>query len=150
MIHDAEQTVCENYIFNLYLRYKYSLILSISCASCAKVCLLKALNAKEEVFLTNPLDRMTRESFDRLTKQNAYELLGINDDLLQFNTCICSYLFSHTQMSECDFSDHPVSIVVVVVVVSMNFCTFSTSRKPLQGYAPKFVRMFLGWTTTKC
>ena len=48
-------------------------------------------------------------------------------------------------MSECDSSDHPVSIVVAVVLVLF---TYSTSLKP-QGFALDFVWMFLGWTPTK-
>ena len=52
-------------------------------------------------------------------------------------------------MSECDSSDHPVS-VVVVVVVSVNFFGFSTSSfELLHGFASNFVWMFLGWTPTK-
>ena len=57
-------------------------------------------------------------------------------------------------MSECDSSDHPVSVVgvvvVVVVVVGVNFFGFSTSSlEPLHGFASNFVWMFLGWTPTK-
>ena len=54
-------------------------------------------------------------------------------------------------MSECDSSDHPVSVVVVVVVVvSVNFFSFSTSSlKPLHGFTSNFVWMFLEWTFTK-
>ena len=55
-------------------------------------------------------------------------------------------------MSECDSSDHPVSVVVVivVVVVGVNFFSFSTSPlKPLHGFASNFVWMFLGWIPTK-
>ena len=49
-------------------------------------------------------------------------------------------------MSECDYSDHPVSVVVVVVVV-VNFFTFLTSSaKQLHGFDSNFVWMFLGWT----
>ena len=52
-------------------------------------------------------------------------------------------------MSECDSSDQAVS-VVVVVVVGVNFFSFSTSSlKPLHGFASNFVWMFLGWTPTK-
>ena len=51
-------------------------------------------------------------------------------------------------MSECDSSDQAVS-VVVVVVVGVNFLVFSTSLKPLHGFASNFVWMFLGWTPTK-
>ena len=48
-------------------------------------------------------------------------------------------------MSECDSSDQAVS--VVVVVVGVNFFSFSTSSlKPLHGFASNFVWMFLGWT----
>ena len=51
-------------------------------------------------------------------------------------------------MSECDSSDQAVS--VVVVVVGVNFFSFSTSSlKPLHGFASNFVWMFLGWTPTK-
>ena len=54
-------------------------------------------------------------------------------------------------MSECDSSDHPVSVVVVVVVVvvGVNFFSFSATLKPLHGFASNFVWMFLGWTPTK-
>ena len=58
-------------------------------------------------------------------------------------------------MSECDSSDHPVSIVIVVVVIvvvgiGVIFFSFSTSSlKPLHGFASNFVWMFLGWTPTK-
>ena len=48
-------------------------------------------------------------------------------------------------MSECDSSDQAVS----VVVVGVNFFSFSTSLKPLHGFASNFVWMFLGWTPTK-
>ena len=48
-------------------------------------------------------------------------------------------------MSECDSSDQ----AVVVVVVGVNFFSFSTSLKPLHGFASNFVWMFLGWTPTK-
>ena len=52
-------------------------------------------------------------------------------------------------MSECDSSDHPVSVVVGGVVV-VNFSGFSTSSlEPLHGFASNFVGMFLGWTPTK-
>ena len=52
-------------------------------------------------------------------------------------------------MSECDSSDQAVS-VVVVVVVGVNFFSFSTSSlKPLHGFASNFVWMFLGWIPTK-
>ena len=50
-------------------------------------------------------------------------------------------IFSHTQRMSVT-SDHPVS---VVVVVGVNFFSFSTSLKPLH----RFVCMFLGWTPTK-
>ena len=52
-------------------------------------------------------------------------------------------------MSECDSSDQAVS--VVVVVVGVNFFSFSTSfLKLLHGFASNFVwMMFLGWTPTK-
>ena len=51
-------------------------------------------------------------------------------------------------MSECDSSDQAVS-VVVVVVVGVNFFSFSTSSlKPLHGLASNFVWMFLWWTPT--
>ena len=40
-------------------------------------------------------------------------------------------------MSECDSSDHPVS--VIVVVVGVNIFGFSTSLKPLHGFASDFV-----------
>ena len=51
-------------------------------------------------------------------------------------------------MSECDSSDQAVS--VVVVVVGVNFFSFSTSSlKPLHRFASNFVWMFLGWTPTK-
>ena len=50
-------------------------------------------------------------------------------------------------MSECDSSDHPVSIVVVVTGVK--FFGFSTSLEPMHGFASNVVWMFLGWTTTK-
>ena len=54
--------------------------------------------------------------------------------------------YSHST-SECDSSDHPVS---VVVVVGVNFFGFSTSSlEPLHGFASDFVWMFLGWTPTK-
>ena len=39
--------------------------------------------------------------------------------------------------------------VVVVVVVGVNFFSFSTSLKPLHGFALNFMWMFLGWTPTK-
>ena len=52
-------------------------------------------------------------------------------------------------MSECDSSDKAVVVVVVVVVVGVNFFSFSTSLKPLHGFASNFVWMFLGWTPTK-
>ena len=55
-------------------------------------------------------------------------------------------------MSECDSSDHSVSVVVVVVVVvvvGVNFFGFSTSLELLHGFASNFVWMFLGWTPTK-
>ena len=59
-------------------------------------------------------------------------------------------------MSECDSSDHPVSVVVVVivvvvvVVVGVNFFGFSTSSlEPLHRFASNLVWMFLGWTPTK-
>ena len=55
-------------------------------------------------------------------------------------------------MSECDSSDQAVCVVVVVVVivvVGVNFFSFSTSLKPLHGFASNFVWMFLGWTPTK-
>ena len=54
-------------------------------------------------------------------------------------------------MSECDSSDQAVSVVgvVVVVVVGVNFFSFSTSLKPLHGFASNFVWMFLGWAPTK-
>ena len=57
-------------------------------------------------------------------------------------------------MSECDSSDHPVSVVVVVaivvVVVGVKIFGFSTSSlEPLHGFASNFVWMFLGWTPTK-
>ena len=51
-------------------------------------------------------------------------------------------------MSECDSSDQAVSIVVVVVV-GMNFFSFSTSLKPLHGFVSNFVWMFLEWTPSK-
>ena len=59
-------------------------------------------------------------------------------------------IFSHTQRV-CDSSDHPVSVVVVVVVVfGVNFFGFSTSSlEPLHGFASNFVWMFLGRTPTK-
>ena len=62
------------------------------------------------------------------------------------------YLFYHKShsTSECDSSDHPVSVVVVVVVVGVNIFGFSTSSlEPLLGFASNFVWMFLGWTPTK-
>ena len=50
-------------------------------------------------------------------------------------------------MSECNSSDQAVS---VVVVVGVNFFSFSTSSlKPLHGFASNFVWMFLWWTPTK-
>ena len=50
-------------------------------------------------------------------------------------------------MSECDSSDQAVS--VVVVVVGVNFFSFSTSSvKPLHGIASNFMWMFLRWTST--
>ena len=55
-------------------------------------------------------------------------------------------------MSECDSSDHHVSVVVfvVIVVVAVNFFAFSTSRKRLlHGCAANFMLMFLGCTPTK-
>ena len=57
------------------------------------------------------------------------------------------YLWSRST-SECDYSDHPVSVIVVVFVVSVNFFGFSTSLKPLHEFASNFVGMFLGWTPT--
>ena len=52
-------------------------------------------------------------------------------------------------MSECDSSNHPVSVVVVVVFV-VNFFSFSTSSlESLHGFASNFVWMFLGWTLIK-
>ena len=45
-------------------------------------------------------------------------------------------------MSECDFSDHPV--VVVVGVVGVNFFSFSTSLKQLHGFALDFVEIRVG------
>ena len=51
--------------------------------------------------------------------------------------------------SECDSSNHPVS-VVVVVGGGVNFFSFSTSSfKPLHGFASNFVWMFFGWTPTE-
>ena len=54
-------------------------------------------------------------------------------------------------MIECDSSDQAVSVIVAgVVVVGVNFLSFSTSfLKPLHGFASNFVWMFLGWTPTK-
>ena len=53
-----------------------------------------------------------------------------------------NYFSSHST-SECDYKDHPVS------VVGMNFFGFSTSSlEPLHGFASNFVWMFLGWTPT--
>ena len=50
-------------------------------------------------------------------------------------------------MGERDSSDHPVSVVDVVVVVVVNFFTFSTSSpKPLHGFASNFSYMFHGCT----
>ena len=43
-------------------------------------------------------------------------------------------------MSECNYSDHSVSVVIVVVV---NFCTISTSPKPLHEFVPNFMWTFL-------
>ena len=48
-------------------------------------------------------------------------------------------------MSECDSSYQAVS----VIVVGVNFFSFSTSLKPLHGFASNFVWMFLGWTPTQ-
>ena len=51
-------------------------------------------------------------------------------------------------LNECDSSDQAVS--VVVVVVDVNFFSFSTSSlKPLHGFDSNFVWMFLGWTPTR-
>ena len=52
-------------------------------------------------------------------------------------------------MSECDSSDHPVSVVVVVVVDVIVFGFSTSSLEPLHGYASNFVWMFRGWTPTK-
>ena len=47
-----------------------------------------------------------------------------------------------------DSSDHPVLVIVfVVVVVGMNF--FTSSLKSLHRFASNFVWMFLRWTPTK-
>ena len=51
-------------------------------------------------------------------------------------------------MSECDSSDHPVSVIIVVVCVDF-FIVSTSSLKPLHGFATNFVWMFLGWTLTK-
>ena len=53
-------------------------------------------------------------------------------------------IFSHTHRVSVT-SDHPGSLVVVGV----NFSSFSTSLKQLHGFASNFVWMFLGWTPTK-
>ena len=54
---------------------------------------------------------------------------------------------SHSQQRECDFSDHPVS---VVLGVGVKLFTFSTSSpKPLNGFASNLVYLFLGQTPTK-
>ena len=64
------------------------------------------------------------------------------------------HFYSHST-SECDYSDHPVSVVVVVlvvviVVIGVNFFGFLTSSlEPLHGFASNFVWMFLGWISTK-
>ena len=50
-------------------------------------------------------------------------------------------------MSECDSSDQAVSVVVVGVNI---FSFWTSSLKPLHGFASNFVWMFLGWTPTKC
>ena len=44
-------------------------------------------------------------------------------------------------MSECDSSDHPVSVVFIVAVVvgAANFFGFSTSLEPLHGFASNFI-----------
>ena len=53
-------------------------------------------------------------------------------------------------MSECDSSDLNNQAVSVVVVVGVNFFSFSTSSlKPLHGFAPNFVWIFPRWTPTK-
>ena len=55
-------------------------------------------------------------------------------------------------MSECDSSDHPVSVVFIVAVVvgGANFFCFSTSSlEPLHGFASNFIWVFLGWTLSK-
>ena len=50
-------------------------------------------------------------------------------------------------MSECDSSDHPVSVVVIVGVNCFGFST--SSLEPLHGFASNCVWVFLGWTPTK-
>ena len=46
---------------------------------------------------------------------------------MYYNMSLCNIPFLVT-LSECDSSDHTVSVVV-------NFCTFSTSHKLLHGFA---------------
>ena len=72
---------------------------------------------------------------------------------IPFKPCYSKFMiFSHTQRVSVT-SNHPVSVVIVVVgvvVVGVNFFSFSTSSlKPLYGFASNFVWMFLGWTPTK-
>ena len=67
-----------------------------------------------------------------------------------FLSSICEILVKQflVTLSECDSSDQAVS--VVVVVVGVNFFSFSTSSlKPLHGFASNFVWLFLGWTPTE-
>ena len=54
-------------------------------------------------------------------------------------------------MSECDSSDHPVSVVVVgVVVVFVNFLLFRLLfSKRCMDLLQIFMLMFLGWTPTE-
>ena len=64
------------------------------------------------------------------------------------NVTFFQFLIVLVTLNECDSSDHPVS--VVVVVVGVNFLDFSTSSlEPLHGFASNFVWMFFGWTPTK-
>ena len=56
--------------------------------------------------------------------------------------------FSHAQPVSVT-SDHPVSVVVVVVVGMNCFSFFTSSLEPLHRFASNFVWMFLGWTPTK-
>ena len=63
------------------------------------------------------------------------------------NVTFFQFLIFLVTLNECDSSDHPVS--VLVVVVGVNFLDFSTSSlEPLHGFASNFVWMFFGWTPT--